>query len=337
MPKKTEQIIEPIDANFDDVTKKLASASGLKSAGNVNSVGGSIPVALYIGVLPIGNVELDCAVLDNGDRVLTASSVFKAFERPRKGANSRLEINGTKIPPFLAAKNLEPYINQEVIRWTTPVEYMDGKSKKTGYIATILPNMCDVYLRARRDENVLTESQEKLAKQSEILLLALAQVGIDALIDEATGAQIDRKHDALRMLLAKYLAEGMQRWVLTFKDPFFAELDRLYGNETTTARSRPQYYGKFINKYIYDPIEHGYLKSKLNELNISADGKRKAKFHQWLNEDGRSVVIHQIGKVEGQMGEYPTIEKFHAAKKHQKMVSIAPYLFDEFNKPLDKG
>ncbi len=27
-----------------------------------------------------------------------------------KGMNSRLEIEGTKLPPFLASKNLEPYI-----------------------------------------------------------------------------------------------------------------------------------------------------------------------------------------------------------------------------------
>lgn len=79
----------------------------------------------------------------------------------------------------------------------------------------------------------------------------------------------------------------------------FGELDRLYGNEKTTSRQRPQYYGHSINKYIYDPIEHGYLKSKLNELNIDEKGKRIERF--------KDIV-------------------------HKKKISIAPYLFDEMNK-----
>jgi len=195
----------------------------------------------------------------------------------------------------------------------------------------LLPAMCNVYLAARRDKEVLVASQLKLAEQSEIISSALAMVGIDALVDEATGYQLDRKHDALRMLLSKYIAEGLQKWILTFPDSFFAELDRLYGNQPTTARNRPQYYGHFINKYIYDPLENGYVKNKLNELNITPDGKRRAKFHQWFKTDGRNILIHQIGRVQGKMEDYTTIEKFKAASAKQKLISIAPYLFDEMN------
>ena len=292
------------------------------------------PKALYLGVLPIGDMELECAVLDNGMRVLTAKSVFTAFGRARKGMNSRLEIEGTKLPPFLAAKNLEPFINQDVIERTIPVRYMDGKQEKTGYVATLLPKMCEVYLSARRN-NSLTASQQKLAAQSEILLSALAQVGIDALVDEATGFQLDRKHNALRLLLSKYVAEGLQKWILTFPDSFFAELDRLYGNEQTTSRNRPQYYGHFINKYVYEPIESGYVKNRLNELNIGANGKRKARFHQWLSGDGRNILIHQIGRVQGQMEDSPSITKFKEKTTMKKQISIAPYLFDEMNKIID--
>jgi len=296
--------------------------------------GEQLPKALYSGVLPIGNIELGCAVLDNGTRILAATSIFTAFGRPRKGANTRLEIDGLIIPPFLAAKNLEKYINQDVIKMATPVPYIDGTQKKSGYIASLLPLMCEVYLIARR-EKALIESQEKLALQAEILLSALAQVGIDALIDEATGFQKDRRHDALRLLLVKYIAEGLQKWILTFPDSFFIELDKLYGNEHTTSRSRPQYYGRFINKYVYDPIENGYVKSKLNELNIDESGKRRARFHQWLSHDGRNILIHQIGRVQALMELCQNIEDFKRISKKQKNISIAPYLFDEMNKIID--
>lgn len=292
---------------------------------------GKISKALYKGILPIAGVELDCAVLDDGTRVITATAVFEAFGRARKGMNERLEINGTKVPPFLAAKNLKNHIDQSVIDRTNLIEYQDGKSKKTGYAATLLPKMCEVYLSARRAGDLRESSQGKLAEQAEILLSALAQVGIDALVDEATGYQYDRKHDALRIILSKYIEEGLQKWLKTFPDAFFIELDKLYGNEQTTSQKRPQYYGTFINKYIYEPIENGFVKDKLDKLNITNTGKRKARFHQWLTDEGRTVLIHQIGRVQGLMEDCRNIEKFKAKAEKRKQVSIAPYLFDEMN------
>ncbi len=297
--------------------------------------GEKLPVALYQGTLPIGDVALDCAVLEDGTRVLTAVSVFTAFGRARKGQNNRLEIDGTRLPPFLAAKNLEPYITQDVIERTKLVRYKDGNRIKTGYNATLLPKMCEVYLTARRAKTVLVDSQLKLADQAEILLSALAQVGIEALVDEATGYQRDRKHDALRLLLSKYISEGLQKWVKTFPDAFFAELDRLYSNEETTSRSRPQYYGKFINQYIYIPIEHGYVKKELNKLNIDETGKRKAKFHQWLNQEGKNMLVHQIGRVQGLMEMCTDIDNFNSLAKKQRNISIAPYLFDDMNRIIE--
>jgi hypothetical protein len=328
MSTPKDKIIEPINDSFDNVSSAMLKVAETQK----------LPVALYQGVLPIGDIELDCAVLDNGKRVLTAVSIFTAFGRARKGMNSRLEIDGTKIPPFLAAKNLEPFITQDIISRTALISYKDGDKVKTGYDATLLPKMCEIYLSARRGSgsgSELTASQEKLALQSEILLSALAQVGIEALVDEATGFQHDRKHNALRLLLSKYITEGLQKWVLTFPDSFFSELDRLYKNEKTTSRKRPQYYGNFINRYVYEPIEHGYVKEKLNELNINESGKRRARFHQWLSSEGKTILVHQIGRVQGLMEIFDHIDDFNKAAKKQKQISIAPYLFDEMNKVKD--
>ncbi len=287
--------------------------------------------ALYQGPLPIGDVELDCAILDNEEntRVVNMTSVFKAFDRVAR-SNNRL-IN---IPAFMDAQNLQPYIDQELMRLIKPISYSDGKSVKNGYNALILPALCEMYLKARRAGD-LTPKQSHLAEKAEILQSSFAKVGMIALIDEATGFQRDRKHDALRLLLSKYIAEGLKKWIHTFPDTFFVELDRLYNNEPTTSQKRPQYYGHFINGYIYNPIEHGYVKNKLNELNIDEKGKRKARFHQWLSDEGRTILIHQIGRVQMLMEMCPDIGKFKNAALKQKKVSIAPYLFDDMNKILE--
>jgi hypothetical protein len=228
LPPK-DKIIEPIDASFATVTEVIAAGSDKLSRGLK---------ALYQGPLSIGDVELDCAILSDKEntRVINMTSVFKAFDRvPR--SNNRL-IN---IPAFMDAQSLQPFIDQELMGLIKPMQYRDGEALKTGYNALILPALYDMYLKARR-AGALAPKQISLAEKAEILQSSFAKVGMIALIDEATGFQRDRKHDVLRLLLSKYIAEGLQKWLATFPDSFFLELDKLYNNEPTASRKRPQYY-----------------------------------------------------------------------------------------------
>jgi len=242
--------------------------------------------------------------------------------------------DGANLPSFLSASNLFPFISKDLeTALTAPISYVAGSggTPANGIKAEMLPEICGVYLAALRALK-LHPSQEHLAEQAEILMQAFAKVGIVALVDEVTGYQRDRAHDALRLLLLKYIAEGLQRWLKTFPDTFFAELDRLYENAATTSKSRPQYYGHFINRYVYNPID---VKAELNRLNIDNEGKRRARFHQWLNEEGRNILVHQIGRVQGLMEMCSDIENFKKVAQRQKTVSIAPYLFDEMNRIIE--
>lgn len=283
-----------------------------------------LPKALVSGKLPIANIELNCAVLDdqNNTRVIGMTSVFKAFDRVAR-SNARL-IN---TPAFMDAKSLQPFISKELEQLIKPIEYMDGGKVASGYNSLILPELCDMYLSARRAA-ALVEKQKPLAEKAEILQSAFAKVGMIALIDEATGFQFNRKYDALRLLLQQYVAEGMQKWLKRFPDKFFEELDRLYGNTKTTSRSRPPYYGKFINQYIYEPIEDGYVKSELDKKNITKDGKRKGRFHQWLTDFGANQLTIQVGRVLGAMEISTNLRKFKENIARQKGLSIQPDLFE---------
>lgn len=295
--------------------------------------------AVYSGQLPIADIELDCAVLDGGVRVLSERAVHRAFGSKRGGSHwKRVKENegGANLPSFISAKNYAEFISNDLsVSLTSPVFYRvsAGATPAHGMKAELLPEICGVILSARRAGKLLP-SQAHLAIQAEVLMEAFAKVGIIALVDEATGYQTDRSHDALRLLLSKYIAQGLQKWLKTFPDAFFGELDRLYGNDTSHGK-RPQYYGRFINKYVYGPIENGYVKQELDKLNITDEGKRRARFHQWLNEEGRNMLIHQIGRVQGLMEMCPNIEQFKNAALKQRNVSIAPYLFDEMNRIIE--
>ena len=288
--------------------------------------------AMYSGKLPIGGLELDCYVLNDerNTRILSATSIFQALQRSTKGYSPDIgnfnEV--TKLPPFCSSKALFPYINSDIIALTNVIEFKDGNYTKTGYNAELLPEVCRLYILARKD-NRLAKNQIKIANTCGVLLSALAKVGIQALIDEATGFQYDRKNDALRYLLQQYIAEGLQKWIKTFPDELFTELDRLYENEKTTSRQRPQYYGKFINQYIYEPLENGYVKAELDKKNIKDDGKRKAKFHQWLTKFGKEQLTKQIWKVLGAMQVSTDLEnaKFLLAKQ-AGMTTFSKDLFE---------
>jgi len=285
--------------------------------------------ATHPGILIIGNSELFCYVLEDETRILAANSFFKAFDRPRKGRKSiedRVFFDGAELPPFLPANILESYKTSslspknnrsneiltdivDILGWTVPVEFYDGAVLKTGYRSALLVKMCELYARAS-DLGILKDNQIHLGEKAQILLYAFASVGLDGLIDEATGYKHDPKYQGLRVLLNQYISEGLQKWTKTFPDRFFAELDRLYGNEKTSSRNRPRYYGGFINKYVYDPLERGFVKKELDRLNIRDDGTRKARFHQWLSEMGKNELILQMGQILGLMQSASNIRNF---------------------------
>lgn len=66
-------------------------------------------LAKYEGELHIGDKVLPCAVLSDGSRVLTATSVFEAFDRPRKGKSSE-DYRADLMPSFINANNLQPFV-----------------------------------------------------------------------------------------------------------------------------------------------------------------------------------------------------------------------------------
>ncbi len=137
-----------------------------------------------------------------------------------------------ELPPFLAADNLNHFVTEELRRATKPQVFRSLTGQKAyGYDAVILPLVCEVYLKARRDKK-LRSQQSHIAEQCEILQSGFARVGIIALIDEATGYQYDRPRRDLEEYLKTYLSESLRRWVRTFPADYFKHLCRLRRGRT---------------------------------------------------------------------------------------------------------
>jgi len=160
-------------------------------------------------------------------------------------------------------------------------------SEARGMPATLLPEICDVWLKAR-DENVLTESQKNTAKKADILMRGLAHVGIIALVDEATGYQNVRARQALEKILEQFIAKELMPWTKTFPDAFYKDVFRLRGwNYLTLAEKgkRPSVVGKYTNNIVYERLAPGVLAELKSKNPVNDKGNRKDRHHQWLTKD----------------------------------------------------
>lgn len=241
-----------------------------------------LPDASHEGTLEIAGLSLPVAVTSDGTRLMISKAFMTALGRPWKGSYASSEL-----PNFIAAKNLLPFISEGLFNVLHPVDFINKRGQKAqGYKAELLPMVCDVYLDARKAENILTDSQQKVAAQAEILIRGFARVGIVALVDEATGYQRDRATDALSRILEQFIAKELQPWVKTFPDEFYEQLFRLRGlNFPTDTVKRPQYFGYLTNDIIYKRLAPGVLDELKRTEPKSKSGNRKGTLQQRLTPD----------------------------------------------------
>jgi len=248
------------------------------------------------GTLRIGDRDLDCAVLEDGTRVLNQRKMLIALERTggaRRGA-------GARRAPFLSAANLQPFITAELRQMAEhPIVYRtETGGLAHGYNAEALVLICEAYLSAR-EERALTRNQLPVARAAEMLMRGLARIGIVALIDEATGYQEVRARFELQQILEAYVQAELRPWVKLFPNEFFEEVYRLKGWEYRPGTSkRTPYVGKLINKYVYEQLPPGVL-DELQRINPrTPKGYRSHKHHQFLTADtGNPQLDKQISTV----------------------------------------
>lgn len=258
-----------------------------------------VQAATHSGFLSIADKEIECAVLEDGTRLLTQETFLTSIGRARKaraGTGSSLMKKGD-LPPFLA-ENLRPFVPKDMVKTLKPIKFRNQSGNRGwGYDAKLLPKVCEIYLRAR-DAGEILPSQRHLVQACDALIRGLAQVGIIALVDEATGYQEERERDELQRLLAKYISEEFRPWVNTFPMEFFRQVYRIHNWEFKGGHQHSPYIGKFINEYIYGEFPEGALE-RLRELNPKTKkGWRRRKHHQHLTVDtGAPHLDSQILKV----------------------------------------
>lgn len=277
-----------------------------------------LPRSNFAGTIKIGNQSIECGVLPDKTRVISCQSIKKALGLSTPNAKTRKKSKEAFLPFFLSSQTLTPYISTMLEGEAFLVNYVNkGGGKTEGMKAEFLPKICDIYLKARSD-GALSQHQLPIARECEIILSALAQIGIIALVDEASSYQEERAKDELQTLLKGYISEELRQWTKKFPNEFFKQVYRLHqweypniDKETMKAKNHPQYVGQLINKYIYDRLPPG-VKEELEKRNPTNEkGIRTHRHHQFLTEDiGDDNLQKQITQVVTLMRVSDDLESF---------------------------
>jgi hypothetical protein len=200
---------------------------------------------------------------------------------------------------MLQGAALAPYLTPELLQSAQPIAFRAPSGvRASGYRAELLPEVCNIYLKAR-DDNRLAPNQRHIAVQADILIRGLATVGIIALVDEATHYQEQRAKKALEEILENFVAKELQAWVKTFPNDYYANLFRLKGlNYPVTTVKRPQYFGLITNDIVYSRLAPGVLDELKKVTPPDQTGRLKDKLFQRLTQNiGYPKLREHLGSI----------------------------------------
>ncbi len=251
----------------------------------------ALPKALYKGVLALGGTEIPCYVLNTGQRVIGRT----AFTHSLTGIKG-----GGDLEKYLGVSSLKPFIPMDkvlegMVAFSLPeVEGLDRDVK--GLPADLAIDIWRGFVSAMEQslsnpEIKLTVRQIQMGMKASMLLAACAKVGLDALIDEATGAQYDRAQDALQVKLKAYLEDEMRKWEKTFPDELWIEFARLT-NWKGTVTQRPKYWGKLVMELVYEYLDKDVARWLKENVPSPKHGQN---YHQWLSgQYGLKKLVEHI-------------------------------------------
>jgi hypothetical protein len=281
-------------ARAERLSPEERSAIARKAAFARHSKG--LPRAVAEGTLIIGDLKITCAVLDDEPqtRVLTQEGFLTAIGRAGKAKGGEgAGVDGK--PAFLRAANLEPFISNELLASTTPLEFVPLRSpgyqgRAFGYRAKLLPDVCWVFQDALIAGKLLP-SQKHIGDACRVFLKALTNHAIEDLVDLATGFEDIRKRRAIEKIIDKFVEKEARPWVKMFDLDFYRHIYRLNGWDFDPENTaRPGVVGTWTND-IYDRLAPGVRSALHARVKRNARGKPTQKLTQLLTpEEGKPAL-----------------------------------------------
>jgi P63C domain len=269
----------------------IAQRAAKKRWSEVQVAADEIPRVLesFKSKITIAGKSIPCAVVmgpHGVQRVLSEAGVTNAVLGDRSGASKRKKEAGSPLPIFVAPKQLEPFITKDLLEGPLkPIDYLDGTRIVRGYDTTVLTAVCNIWLEARA-KGALQNQQLDKAMKAEILVRALADTAVVALVDEATGYQAVRPQNALQSYLELVIRRELAVWAKKFPDEFYENIYKLKGwTWPGMSKNRYSVVANYTTNLIYDRLGPGITEELVKKTPMSDKGHRPNRLHQWLTED----------------------------------------------------
>lgn len=239
------------------------------------------PKAVASGRLHFGSNDVECYVLEDGRRVISQRGILAGIGAAKKGDLGRLI---SRLPERFCDLGAPPTIDFVL---------QDGRTEAIGRDRMFFVQLCDAYAEAWA-AGELHPKQEPIAKVAMAIIRALAHVGIDALIDEATGYQQVRANDYLRRLFEHSLRAEAGKWELQFPDSVARALAPLWRVAYTTG-SHPKALHRVYGQ-IYDMVLGKDVADEMRERNRAT--RATTNHHQWLQPPAKGMLSDDLRTVE---------------------------------------
>lgn len=269
-----------------------------------------LPKATHEGRVRLGKWELHAFNLDNGLRLFDQAS-FEAILNIHNGESANKELGKIISHPLLRENPLS--VSASIFEHPIIFKSLSGE-RLQGFDSEGLIGVCRLLLKARELGVIRTSQGMRYAQAAESLVVSLANVGLAALIDEATGFQKDRDKEALQALLDKYLKKELAAWAKRFPDEFYRQMFRLKGWKWQgMSINRPQIVGVYTRDIVYARLAPGIVEELERRNPKDARGDRKGRHHQLLTDDiGHPALSQHLYAVIALMKAAPNWRKFKA-------------------------
>ncbi len=296
MSSKKEEIIEPLDGDFDDVAEII-----------VTKEHGKIPIATHVANFKeVFGFDVDYYVLADKQRLISKTGMASAIGQKSPRGNTFLRVMERQGIAKHVSAELRKKIENPVI-----FQPADLSAKPAhGYDATILIDVCNTIIQAERSGD-LSPSQRDMFLQAQIINGASAKGGIVFLGDKLAGYNADRQEYI--ELYKQFIRDEARKYEPEFSDEFYDLFYRLYGLEKEKYKNHPQFFAHLTRKYVYQPLanSNGAILENLDAKNpVIYKSGRRYKLHQFLEDVGVKALRNHLGQIVGIGKLSPTNDAF---------------------------
>lgn len=237
----------------------------------------------HYGVVKFGDIICEAVVLNDATRGFVQRQFAQMLGYRQKTPGSRWRA-------FLA--NFAPKALFEMEKTGYARIQMPHGGQASFIPADVVMEMVDGVIDAAL-AGTLHHKQQGALTACRAIQKSIARVGLQALIDEATGYQYHRAPDALQELFSRLLRQHSAGWERRFHPDYYKALYRLFGWQYGGHdKNPPNIIGKITLEWVYGPVMPIELIDELRSRKDASD-----KHHQWLSDQGLRLLEDQIKAV----------------------------------------